>query len=363
MKYLYPLSLLLLLVSCQKEEKKAIDRKKADWSFYKLEGDVKSVTTKSWLVNEKFEKLKSQHEDMSMHDSEMIFDDNGILTTEKSYIGDKPFEQTTYKGREKKQQTLQYINGAVGIKIDYDWDKSGKDNTAITRRNTDNSQIDRIEMKYQGNKLAQKITYNAQNNPNDKVAYIYDSKGNVIQEDIYLASEYVQYKQINKYDKKNNKISEARYDKNSKLLYETVSKYAGKNLIKKYTTNDKGVVEYSEDFTYDDKGNMLTQLIYEKFENSKTLNTYAYDAKGNKTEWNVTKDGKPFMKAVFSYDDKGNTTVISVTDPSGKEVDKREYTYEYDKKGNWIKKTVKLKGVPQFIAERQITYFDEVEMN
>ncbi|MDV6168752.1 hypothetical protein R1T16_09970 [Flavobacterium sp. DG1-102-2] len=358
MKYLYPLSLLLLLVSCQKEEKKVVDRKKADWSFYKLEGDVKSIGLKSWQVNDKLEKIKTLHEDMSKHDSEMVFDDNGMLVSEKSYLSDKPFEESTYKGREKKQQTLQYIGDAVGIKIDYDYDKSGN-NTAITRRNPDNSQIDRIEMKYQGKNIAQKTTFSAQNNPNDKVAYLYDSKGNIIQEDIYLASESVQYKAVNKYDKKNRKISEARYDKDSKKLYETVSKYDGDNLMKKFTVDAKGVVDYSEDFTYDDKGNVLTHLTFEKFDNSKTLDMYAYDDKGNKREWAVEKNGKPFMKASFDYDDKNNTTVISVTDAAGKQVDKREYAYDYDKKGNWTKKTIRINGVPQFVEERQIVYADD----
>jgi hypothetical protein len=360
MKYLYPLSLLLFLASCQKDEKKAIDHTKTDWAFYKLEGDVKSMTTQSWQVNEKLEKLKTLHEDMSAHDGDMNFGEDGMLTTEKYYISGTPFEETTYKGREKKQLTIQYINNTPGIKTEYSWDKSGKNNTAITRRNADNTQIDRVEMKYQGNKVAQKTTFNAQNNPNDKVTYIYDSKGNVIQEDIYLASEYVQYKAINKYDKKNRRISEARYDKASKKLYETVSKYEGDNLIKKFTVNEKGEVDYSEDFTHDKKGNVLTHLTFERFDNSKTLDAYSYDNNGNKLLWEVSKNDKPLMTATYTYDNHNNTTMIAVTDlATGQVVDKREYAYEYDKKGNWIKKTVKIKGIPQFVAERQISYYGE----
>ncbi len=358
MKYLYPLSLLLFLASCQKEEKKEIDRTKTDWAFYKLEGDVKSLSTKSWLVNEKLEKVKTQHEDMSTHDGEMIFGEDGMLISERFFMNNNPFEETTYKGRERKQQTIQYINNIPGIKTEYGWDKSGKHNTSITRRNADNTQIDRVEMKYQGDKVAEKTTYNSQNILTDKLAYHYDSKGNVIQEDIYLGTEVVQYKSIIKYDKKNRKISDARYDKNSKKLHESQLTYEGDNLVKKYITNDKGILEYAEDFTYDAKGNQLTHLTYERFDNSKTLDTYSYDQNGNKTIWEVTKNNKPLMKAVYTYDNKNNVMAIMAFDAAGKETDKREYAYEYDKKGNWIKKTVKINGTPQFIAERQIVYFD-----
>lgn len=360
MKYLYTLSILFILASCQKEEKKApVDHAKTDWAFYKLEGNVKSVTTKSWQTNDKLEKLKTMHEDMSAHNGTLTFDESGMLVSEKYYYNDAPFLETTYKGREKTQLSTQYINNTPGIKTEYGWDKTGKNNTSITRRNADNSQIDRVEMKYQGNNLAQKITYNAQNNPTDKVAYIYDNKGNVIQEDIYLASEYVQYKAIYKYDKKNRKTSEARYDKDSKKHFESTYQYEGDNLMKKYTTNKSGELEYSEDYTYDKKGNVLTQTTYENYEKSTTVDTYTYDDKGNKVTWNVTKNGVLFMKASFTYDTHNNNTKTEVFDAKGTKVDDREYTFEYDKKGNWTKKITKKGGIPQFIAEREITYFEE----
>lgn len=358
MKYLYPLSLLLFLASCQKEEKKEIDRTKTDWAFYKFEGDVKSVTTHSWLVNDKLEKLKTQHEDMSMHDGDMAFGEDGMLLSEKFNINGAPFEENTYKGREKKQQTIQYINQTPGIKTEYGWDKKGN-NTSITRRNADNTQIDRIEMKYQGDKVAQKTTLSGQNNPTDKITYIYDSKGNMIEQDMFMASEYVQFKSIYKYDKQNRKISEISYNKESKKLFETIFTYEGKNPVKKITYDGKGETEYSEDFTYDKKGNELSRLTYEKFDKSTTLDNYSYDNNGNKISWKVTKNDKLFMTATFTYDKYKNTTLISVLDATGKEVDKREYVYEYDATGNWIKKMTKIKGVPQYIAERQIAYYGE----
>jgi hypothetical protein len=360
MKYLYPLSLLLLLVACQKEEKKVIDRTKTDWAFYQLKGDVKSISLKSNLVDASLQKGKTQHENMSDHDTDLDFNKNGMLVREKQWRdATRPFEETTYNGRENKLLKLQYINNAVGIKTEYLWDKTGKNNTAITRRNTDNSQIDRIEMKYKDGHMIEKITYNAQNNPLDKVTYVYDSKGNLRGENIYLHSEYVQYKTKYDYDNKNRIVAESRYDKDSKPVYTTTYQYKGNNLIKKETTNEKKVVDYSEQFNYDPKGNMISHITFERYDNSNTVDKYIYDALGNKTDWTVLRNDVPAMKASFKYDDKNNLTATHAVDGSGKVIEEKLYKFEYDTQGNWTKKTVNINGKPAFVAERTITYFGE----
>ena len=47
MKYIYPFAaIVLLLTSCNDKEAKPLDRTTTDWAFYKLEGDVKSVSLK-----------------------------------------------------------------------------------------------------------------------------------------------------------------------------------------------------------------------------------------------------------------------------------------------------------------------------
>lgn len=360
MKYLYPFALALLLISCQKEEKKVIDRTKADWDFYKLKGDVKSVLTKSWLVNDNLEKQKTLHEQASDHDSQITFDDQGLLIKEDLFLRDAPFQQNTFNGREKKQQTLQYMGNAVGIKTDYTWDATGKNNTSIIRRNPDNTQIDRIEMKYQGDKLAEKITYSAQDNPIDKITYMYDSKGNLNLENIYLSSEYIQYTAIYKYNDKNKKVFEGRYDKDSKMIYETKYQFDNDgNVLKKITIDKNGEIEYSEDFTYDKKGNMLTRLTFEKYDNSKTIDRYAYDSNGNQIKRNLTKNDVSLMDVNIAFDKNNNQTLYVVKETSGKQLVKRGYTYEYDANGNWTKKTILIDDKPKFLVERQISYLEQ----
>lgn len=358
MRYLYSFSLLFILASCQKDEKKVIDHDKTDWAFYKLNGNVKSITTKSWEVNEKLEKVKTMHEDLSTRNSDLIFDEDGLITNEKTYLTEFPIEIITYKGREQKQEVVQYIDNQPVIKTSYDWDTTGKNNIAITKRNGDNSQIDRVEIEYHQGYPVKKTTLSAQNIPTEKTTYINDSKGNVLEEDFYLETNSVQYKAIYKYDKKGNVTSDARYSADGKKLYETISAYKGNNMVKRYTVNDKGIIEYSEDFTYDAKGNKTSRINFIKPENSKNTDKFVYDDKGNKVSWQVLKNDILLMTANFAYDSHNNQTLVASTDSNINEVDRREYSYEYDKKGNWTKKTVTVNNKPGYLVERTIIYYN-----
>jgi len=360
MKYLYPLCLLLFLAGCQKDEKKeTIDREKTDWAFYNLKGDVKTISTKSFAVaNSAIGKGTPRHENPSDRDSDLTFNEKGMLVKEKLWKGGiQPFSETTYEGRDRITDFLQYINGKPGVKTQYLWDKDGN-NITITKRNADNTPLNRVEMKYKKGNMIEKITYNAQNNPIDKKTYVYDDKGNKIGEAIYMRSEYIQYKIHYKYDTNNKLIEEAQYDKEGKLLYRTTYKHNGDNLISTETFNDKGELEYSEKFSFDKNGNMISRVAYEKFENAHTVEKYQYDSANNKTMVVVSKNDVPLFKVSYKYDDKNNLIASHAFDRDDKPRESRAYTYKYDDKGNWTEKIVSIAGKPSFVVERSIKYFE-----
>lgn len=87
-------------------------------------------------------------------------------------------------------------------------------------------------------------------------------------------------------------------------------------------------------YTYDEKNNMIeinkNQEFYLK-------NIYLYDKEGKiiqKSE--VHKNG---LTHTFTYD---NGLLTSITKPEG---DVQNFTYEFDKNGNWIKRAYKINGV------------------
>lgn len=363
MKFVYPLCLVLLvLASCQDEKKETpLDRTKTDWPHFRLEGNVKTVSEKSFeALDNTWQKGQAMHEIASNHNTDLTFNEKGMLVLEKKWIGEGvPFEETKYNGRENMLSKTQYINGQPGIKTQQDRDKAGNI-TGIVRRNGDNSQLDRIAMTYNGKNLTEKKSFNGQDNPNDRIAYIYDKKGNMIIESMYLNTQDVQVRNKYDYDSQNRKISETRYSKD-KMLYKTFYGYDGKNLVKKETTDDTGAIKYREKSKYDNKGNLLEHYTVDSYDQSITMDTYQYDNKGNMTSWTVTRNNKPEMQAVYTYDDHNNRISAKTSNDKGETVDMRAYTYEYDIQGNWIKKTVTLNGKPLVVAERSITYFSEEE--
>lgn len=358
MKRIYPLSLaLLLLTACGKDEKKVIDRDKTDWAFYKLEGDVKTITQKSFETLNGKEKGPTAHETISEHDIEFTFNDEGMLTVEKKWANDsKIFEETKYNGRNHLINKIQYNNGNPSIKTDYAYDEKSKNNLSITRRNADNTPFNKEVMKYKNNKVIEKIAYNEQQNPVSKTEYIYDERGNVTGENKYGSTDIIQYKIENIYNENNQKTLEKQFDKDGNKIYETQYSYAGDKLASAETHNAKGELTYVEKFDYDGKGNVIMHYTFDKFDGIHSREEYKYDGKGNKIAWYVYNGDDVVTKATYDYDKYGNLIKSLIADNNGNISENKVYQYEYDKKGNWIRRVLILNDKPSIITERTITY-------
>lgn len=360
MKYLYSFSLLaLLLTACGEDEKTdAIDRSKTDWAFYNLNGDVKSISEKSFMMSDTSATKKVPgHERGNAHDYDLEFNKEGLLVFEKKFTKKgEPYEEVKYNGKKNLIQRVQFMNGKAAIKTDYTWSADGN-NTRVTRRNADNTQLDRIIKSYNGAKIDEQKTFNSNNNGIDRITYIYDDMGNLKGENLYLGTEEIQYKNLYSYDDNGRKISEERFDKAGNVIYKTTSQYEKDNLIVKETTDSDGKAEYVEKFTYDSKGNMLTRTTYESFDDSETLDKYGYDTNGNIIKWSMLKNDTVTMEVSYKYDDKNNLTEVITYDGNNNVINSTAYTYEYDKDDNWIKKTTVIGGRPQYIVERKIIYY------
>lgn len=354
MKYIYPALLLLFMASCQKEPK--IDHSKTDWEFFKLKGNVENISEKSYqLVNGQKGGLKRELD----HDYDLHFNEEGKLTLEKKWIQDKPFEENTYNGQTNMLSSTQFMSGQPVIKTEYQWDKTGKNNTNIIKRNPDNSQLSREEKIYTKGLLTQKNLYDLQDILTEKTTYEYDEKKNMVKENKFLREETVQYITSFEYDEKNRKKLESSYKANGDLIYKTIFDYDGDNLAGVETINGAdNTTAKIEKFTYNDKGKVLTETSYNSFDKTNSVDEYTYDEKGNQTSRSNSKDGNIMGKVAFTYDDKNNQTSINVVDGAGTTLESKSYTFEYDAHGNWVKKTIKINDKPAFIVERKITYYD-----
>jgi hypothetical protein len=184
---------------------------------------------------------------------------------------------------------------------------------------------------------------------------------------------------------KEKKIEQAYFDKDDKAT-----------ITKIITLDDKGrtsdLLEFTKEnkpdrsyfYTYDDKGNNSTltskradgtvsstytytyddkkQKTDQRLETPGYANSYIswrYDSKGNQTD-EAWYNGKKEMTFRFErvYDDKGNKIEESKYKNGDAFLDKVTWKYEYDKKGNWIKRTQYTKTGEDFqIDERVIVYY------
>jgi len=95
-------------------------------------------------------------------------------------------------------------------------------------------------------------------------------------------------------------------------------------------------------FEFDGQGR---RTVFREFDSDNRLKrklTWSFDDKGNQTEWTESQRKADemvlFQKNVWTYDDKGNPlTETQWGNPEGT-VSKQFFSYEFDEKGNWIKK-------------------------
>jgi TonB family protein len=103
-----------------------------------------------------------------------------------------------------------------------------------------------------------------------------------------------------------------------------------------------------------------------------TLETAAYDLKGNKTENQYFPIAGATLtgKEVYKYDEKGNISEMTLLNGDGSLMSREVYNYEYDFAGNWNKMTTsvavvdsgKLTFEPTEVTYRSIMYYLDENM-
>lgn len=201
----------------------------------------------------------------------------------------------------------------------------------------------------------------------------------------YYANDSISYKITYKYNGRDKTAELSYFDK---LLKPTVKKT--------HKLDDKGrlseILEYSRDgeldrryaYAYDDRGNLAEVIYYKKDGTLGNKTTYKYDDKNNRTEWKLETPGYATSSRKFIHDDKGNMTeetwhngkgeidfrFVRTYDANGNKIQELKYkgatqlldmtkwNYEYDKKGNWIKKIdLTSDGIDFHTEERTIVYY------
>lgn len=121
------------------------------------------------------------------------------------------------------------------------------------------------------------------------------------------------------------------YDyKDSKEYFDQIDCVA----TKKVTTKSDGRV-YTQEYTYDSKGN-VTKEVHTDSNGNTVTSEYTYDSNGNEIKKVSTYSDGSVYTSENTYDSKGNKTKYVFTDSDGN-VDVDTFEYTYDSKGNKTK--------------------------
>lgn len=213
--------------------------------------------------------------------------------------------------------------------------------------------------------LVEGATYDMEDSSlSSKITFIYDSKGNKIEEKIHNYKDYFtggenQYSFYFEYDKKNKVVRQTGgqakfehlylYDKNGNEVDEKVLDPTGRlftHTISSYDSN--GYIAQRQQIDNRIEGQTQKECFL-----------FEYDAQGNQIR-RIECDGdcKPISSIVKAYDD--DDRIIEYLEVNNFGVVQATYTYKYkvDQHGNWTHKYVFLEGKPTYIIEQIIEYYN-----
>ena len=204
-----------------------------------------------------------------------------------------------------------------------------------------------------------------------EIRKIFDSEGEIIKKLIITKDDKnnITDTEFQPKDGENSHMySKYEYDENGNILVET------KGLKKSSLSVSKTKHEY------DKNGNSIIQKNYNYLDGLTNITKNNYDTNGNRIQFEVyrlplekasdlkyqTKTKEEDLSISYSgqtkYDNKEN--IISFTSfnhtKDGNTIAKKDsFSYEYDLKGNWIKKVEFEKNTPKMVIERTIEYYEK----
>jgi hypothetical protein len=115
---------------------------------------------------------------------------------------------------------------------------------------------------------------------------------------------------------------------------------------------------YKFKYKYDDKGNRTETSWYSNDGKLSSRYVSRYDEMGNEIEWiRYTGDGKIESRRTSKYDEKGNEIEKTYFDGNDLVKGKFSYTFEFDSKGNWIKR-----NSSRWVTKNGKSYFEPYEV-
>lgn len=226
------------------------------------------------------------------------------------------------------------------------------------------AQFDSFDEK--GNVVGSSV-FNPDGSPNRKLGwgYTYDTKGRETERTFLNAEGALTSRAVSVYDEQGRKVEMTFYNPSGTVNHIETFAYDDRGkLIREVHLNPDGTIRNTSIYTYD-TGGQLTEWSGHKPDGTLSQRKVStYDQKGRETEWAIYRgDGTPAMSQRRSYDERGNV-MESLRYGNGVLVGRETYTYEFDARGNWVKRRAVWEALKDGISQtgrevnyRTITYY------
>ncbi len=253
-----------------------------------------------------------------------------------------PTESYVYTREGKLEEILLFDDkGNAKLKVDYTYDAEGR--------------------------LTEEVTWDAGNRVVSCRNSAYDALGQLVKENTFQADGHLSSRKDLAYDAQGRKLKETFFGANNAVLWQWTYTYNDRgNLLKvwKNAGDNNGLAKTA--YGYDAAGRTVQESEYSADGALQRQSTTIYTFPNSKACVDVTygADGNALTKSTCYYDGKSNL-VARTEYYQGQIVRREQYTYEFDKQGNWIKRTTlcwttrddKSAFEPTTIISRTISYY------
>ncbi len=183
--------------------------------------------------------------------------------------------------------------------------------------------------------LVELLNYDAEGGFSDKALRTFDEKGRVYEVAMINSNGGINGSVLVDYNDKARTVTETSYNAQGKQMRKEVRQLNKKSLP-------------VETRIYDGKNNLINHR------------TETFGKNGLRESLTVflPEDGSIEMNITFKYDKKGNLILQKGTDNEGQQFLPQRYEYEFDERGNWIKRVEYSGESPEFVLERQFEYYE-----
>jgi hypothetical protein len=245
-----------------------------------------------------------------------------------------PLHTITYDARGNRIKRLDFNHdGSVAQTIVYNYDAQGRYvgyEDYAAGLSTPRKHIYILDEK--GNRVEYRMLQPTGKDADEKYAYKYDDKGNLIAEELYHKTSLISRNE-NTYDQQGRLISQISYNPDSTVSSRIVVSLAPDGKPLERTRHDGDLLTYRVRYTYDNKRRLVE-----------------VETTGSWIETDAPSEDHITGKVVYVYKGKDQPKEMLIYNQDGSL--RERVAIDYDSRGNWTKRTHRVKAAP---AAKEVT--------